>query len=344
MTNTSQRSGGRSASKPQLKTQTLKELFDTEFKPREHLIAPWLREGESALIWSEPGVGKSMLSLSVALCIAGGGELMGWKSEKPRRVLVVDGEQHIEDIKERAGLLMGTIDGVDEELASENVTIFARQDQDPRASFPDLVEDSGQDDIFNRAVKGEFDLVILDNFSTLATIEDENSAAAFNPIMNFLLKMKQARIATILVHHANKSGKGFRGSTKLETTFEVTLGLQKPTSGEKRFGTAFDVVWTKYRRLKDETVSGRSVWLDGDPLVWGYKVSQHEEVNEMVRLVRTHDFTTQAQLAKTMNNMAVGKLSKLKHKAFEENLISHAEWKECLEGPFDDFDDDDPQF
>jgi len=269
---------------------------------------------------------------------------MGWKSEKPRRVLVVDGEQHIEDIKERAGLLMGTIDGVDEELASENVTIFARQDQDPRASFPDLVEDSGQDDIFNRAVKGEFDLVILDNFSTLATIEDENSAAAFNPIMNFLLKMKQARIATILVHHANKSGKGFRGSTKLETTFEVTLGLQKPTSGEKRFGTAFDVVWTKYRRLKDETVSGRSVWLDGDPLVWGYKVSQHEEVNEMVRLVRTHDFTTQAQLAKTMNNMAVGKLSKLKHKAFEENLISHAEWKECLEGPFDDFDDDDPQF
>jgi hypothetical protein len=341
MTNISSRSGGRSASKPQLKSLTLQQLFDKEFPPREHLIAPWLREGESALIWSEPGVGKSMLSLSIALCIAGGGELMGWKSERPRRVLVVDGEQHIEDIKERAGFLMGTVDGVDANEAAQNITIFARQDQDPEASFPDLADPDGQDELFRRAVEGKFDLVILDNFSTLATIEDENSAAAFNPVMDFLLKMKQARVATILVHHANKGGKDFRGSSKLATTFEVILGLQKSTSGKKRHGTSFDIEWTKYRRLKDETVSGRNVWLDGDPLAWGYKVSQDEEVGELVRLIRTHEFTTQAQLAQEMNKMAVGKLSRLKRKAIHElKLISEAEWDACLE----DDDDDNPEF
>jgi hypothetical protein len=343
MTNTSHRSGGRSASKPQLKTLTLQQLFDKEFPPREHLITPWLREGESALIWSEPGVGKSMLSLSVALCIAGGGELMGWKSEKPRRVLVVDGEQHIEDIKERAVFLMGTVDGVDANEAAQNVTVFARQDQDPEATFPDLADTEGQTELFKRAVDGEFDLVILDNFSTLATIEDENSAAAFNPVMDFLLKMKQARIATILVHHANKGGKDFRGSSKLATTFEVILGLQKPTSGEKRYGTAFDIEWTKYRRLKDETVGGRSVWLDGDPLAWGYKVSEDEKVNDLVRLVRTGQFTTQKQLAEAIP-CSTGSLTNLKRKAIHEfKLISKDEWKDCMEGSEED-DDDNPPF
>jgi len=50
--------------------------------------------------------------------------------------------------------------------------------------------------IGNRHVQaGKFDLLILDNFSTLVTCEDENAAAAFNDIVKFLMRIKQANIA-----------------------------------------------------------------------------------------------------------------------------------------------------
>ena len=187
-----------------------------------------------------------MLALSLALAVAGGGTLMGWKAPEARKVLIVDGEMHIEDITERAKMLMSTVEGIDPETVARNITILARQYQDPEAEFPDLAEDEGRNAIFGRAMRGAFDLVILDNFSTLATVEDENAASAFDPVIKFLLKMKQAGIATILVHHSNKTGKEFRGSSKLSTTFEVIMGLLKITSGEHRHGAAFDLEWTKF--------------------------------------------------------------------------------------------------
>ncbi|MFD1378909.1 AAA family ATPase [Fodinicurvata halophila] len=54
------------------------------------------------------------------------------------------------------------------------------------------------------------DLVILDNFTTLGEVEDENAASSFNAIQAFLLGLKTCGVATILVHHAGKSG-DFRG-------------------------------------------------------------------------------------------------------------------------------------
>jgi hypothetical protein len=318
---------------PKLSITTLAALFARNFQERHHLLTPWLRQGESALIWSAPGVGKSMLSLSLALAVGGGGSCLGWQSPAPRKVLLVDGEQHIQDIHDRAKMLMQTIEGIDAGEAGKNVTILARQDQDPCSEFPDLAEEEGRDKIFRRAMSSKIDMIILDNFSTLATVEDENAASAFNPIITFLLQMKQAGIATILVHHSNKTGKDFRGSSKLATTFEVILGLQRPTSNEHKFGTAFDLEWTKYRQKREDTLRGRSVWLEEDPdgaISWKYELSQDEEGIELVALVRSCKFTTQAELATEMG-VSTGKLSPLKWRAINgQRLISTSEWDDCL--------------
>jgi hypothetical protein len=70
-----------------------------------------------------------------------------------------------------------------------------------------------------------FDLVILDNFSTLGEVEDENAASSFNAIQQFLLQLKVQGVATMLIHHAGKSGEDFRGSSKLAATFETIVKL-----------------------------------------------------------------------------------------------------------------------
>ena len=81
------------------------------------------------MLWADSGLGKTMLALSLSLAVAGGGELLGWKSEKPRAVLYVDGEMHIQDLRERLATLAGAVTGCDMGAARRNLTVLSRQDQ-----------------------------------------------------------------------------------------------------------------------------------------------------------------------------------------------------------------------
>lgn len=81
-----------SATEPSpLKTLTLGDLLKEPFPKREFLITPWLRSGESALVYAAPGVGKSLFALSLALSVAGGGDFLDWNAPEKKRVLYVDG-------------------------------------------------------------------------------------------------------------------------------------------------------------------------------------------------------------------------------------------------------------
>ena len=95
-----------------LRTRTLAGLLNHPFPHRQHLIHPVLRQGESMMLWAPIGVGKTMLGLSIALAVAGGGEFIGWHADTPRRVLLVDGEMAVEDLQERLRDLLPAIEGI----------------------------------------------------------------------------------------------------------------------------------------------------------------------------------------------------------------------------------------
>lgn len=242
---------------------TLEELLASAFKHRRHLLQPWLREQESCMVYADTGVGKSMFALSAALAVAGGGEFLGWKpEEKPDgsgwRVLYVDGEMHVTDIQERAKMLLDAVGAIDRAKAAQNLQFLARQHQDPEATFPSITEPAGTKFFLERITGGGLDLVVLDNFSTLGEVEDENAASSFNAIQEFLLQLKVQGVATILVHHAKKNGgdnrKGgertgnnFRGSSKLAATFETIIELERIRPQAAYDGAAFRVRWDKVR-------------------------------------------------------------------------------------------------
>lgn len=318
-----------------LRAPTLATLMRHPFPARDYLLHPWLRQGESAMLWAAPGVGKTMLSLSIALAVAGGGTLLGWQSNTPRKVLLVDGEMHAADLTERARDLTATVDGIDPEAAHENITVLARQFQAPEAEFPDLASQEGQADILKRVRELGASLVILDNFSTLAEVEDENAASAMTPVLRFLMTLKQAGVACLLVHHSGKGGESYRGSSKLATTFEAILGLRKLDASASRPGTAFHLIWEKYRGLRNEATRDRTVTLEvaseGVPARWTHELNQSEECVALVEAVRSLRFTTQAELAAHLG-MSTGKLSTLKgHAMLRDRLITRAEWDGYLE-------------
>jgi KaiC/GvpD/RAD55 family RecA-like ATPase len=249
-----------------LKMPTLEQLLSAGFKQRKYLLAPWLREQENCMVYAATGVGKSLFAMSAALAVAGGGEFLGWKPDaKPDgegwRVLYVDGEMHVADIQERARQLREGIPKLDRAAVDKNLRFLVRQHQDAGVQFPSITEQAGQSFVLDRVRKGKVDLVVLDNFSTLGDVEDENAASSFNVIQQFLLQLKVQEVATMLVHHTGKAEDNFRGSSKLAATFETIIQLARPEMAYRRRGgnwekralpvehgaATFRVCWDKVR-------------------------------------------------------------------------------------------------
>ena len=303
--------GGPSKRRPSnLKIPTLKQLLASTFKDRQHLLFPWLREQESCLVYAAAGVGKSMFALTAALAIAGGGSFLGWKSDVKKtgngwRVLYVDGEMHIADIQERARLLLDAVPGLNKEMVGENLSFLARQHQEPLALFPSITEPVGMTFMQERVSKGPFDFVILDNFSTLGEVEDENAASSFNAIQQFLLNLKVQGVATMLVHHANKTGEDFRGSSKLAATFETIIKLERLKEETEHGAAQFRVRWDKVRaggpsRKVQDIVAKlitEEIFNEPNKLAWDFEAEGLERLDEIKAQLFDGAFINQKEIA-----------------------------------------------
>ncbi|HYG85094.1 MAG TPA: AAA family ATPase [Azospirillum sp.] len=297
-----------------LKMPTLGELLATKFKPRRYLMAPWLREQENVLLYADTGVGKSLFALSLALAVAGGGEFLGWAPDakpdgSPWRVLYADGEMHAQDVQDRVRMLLEAVPDIDREKALANITLLSRQYQATGEAFPAITDEAGMRFYTDAVVKGRYDLVILDNFSTLGEVADENAASSFNAIQDFLLRLKTTGVATILVHHAGKSG-DYRGSSKLAVTFEHIVKLERLTEGDdgtskSAVGEAqFRTVWQKTRsgkKLRDVVAKLSTI---EDPFIsertyteWDYEAGDLDRLDDFRERLEAGEFAFLAEAA-----------------------------------------------
>ncbi len=340
----------RNIAQTNLKKQTLGQLLEKDLGPRNHLLKPWLREQDSAMIWAAPGVGKTMFTLTLALTIAGGGRFLGWHAEQPAKVLLIDGEMPEHDLQDRLRMLAPTVLEHDPEAASENLEIIARHAQSPDEDFLDLGDPMWGDELLNRLQrKNQPDVVIFDNLSTLAQLDDENSTAATVPVVRLLSRLKQAKIACIVVHHSNKSGSHFRGASNLATSFEVILGLiQRGDVLDPDGGAKFNIDWTKYRGKRDSTTVPMGVALedceDGS-LSWTSSCPEGALFDAIERLLKTGECQTQADLLdKLPEYLRAGEskqwMSKKMRQFRAEGRMSESEIRRCFDAARDDSEDE----
>lgn len=321
------------------RVMTLRDLTAHRFPPRPYLVDPWLRQGESAMLWAAPGVGKTMVALTLALTVAGGGEVMGWRSDAPRRVLLVDGEMHGEDLAARLSSLSATISGMDHEAAGDNLRIMSRHMHGSADGFPDISAREGQRAIMAAVQQHRAAFVILDNLSVLAGgIPDENDAAAMAPVLDFLLQMKARDVAVLLVHHAAKAGTTYRGSSRLATTFEAIIGLHRVTDAGPQDGAGFTLEWTKYRGRPHPSMGPAVMRLSDDPLGgqrWNRRAGGDTRLAELVSAVRTGRYRTQRDLAAAMS-IPPHEVTRRKQRAIAAGMITADEWAGHLADPADD--------
>ncbi len=285
------------------------------------------------MLWAPAGLGKTMLSLTLALAVAGGGSVFGWTSPRPRRVIYLDGEMHIQDLWDRLKMLAPTIEGLDIKAADANLTVISRQFQGANVRFPDLAQATDQDTVIEHARRVNAELVICDNFSTLAEVPDENEASAMSPVLTFLMRMKQAGHATILVHHSDKTGSNYRGSSKLATTFEAIIGLHRIDGRTVGDGTGFELRFGKLRGKPSAATRDMEITLGEreDGLVWRHGPAASGEMLAVLDAARSGRYRTQRELAAALG-MDTTKVSRLKARALKSGETTNAEWGACMEG------------
>jgi len=311
-------------------------LEDISISSRQPLLGDWLLERSLVLLYAPSGLGKSWLSLTIGVTVAAGGTLHTWVAPEPRKVLYVDGEMDVSDLRERLRLIAHTVSG-NRDAALINLMLCARYDQAEGTEFPNLADNRGKEHFLRLAENSKLrpDLIILDNVSTLASVTEENEASAWNPFLDLLQHLKQLGIAVLVVHHANKAG-GYRGSSKIVVPFDTVLKLSPDSNAGGVDGASFMISFEKTRRRVDGAGSGIAAkFVDGQ---WSFataritelSAARNAKLSEIVDKVHRGYYQTQSQIATDLG-VQRSTISKLKSRAIQAGLITEEEWKAGLQ-------------
>lgn len=257
------------------------EFADTLFPAAVGILPPWLTLPGLTMVFAERGIGKSLFVAGAAYASATGGSFLGWQAPAARRVLILDGEMPAAELQRRFKALEAQ-SGVSPR--PENLC-FLTADQSP-AGLPDLSTEDGQREL-EPHIEG-FDLIVIDNLSTICRSGIENEAESWGVMQSWLIRQRSAGRSVLLVHHAGKTG-AQRGTSKREDVLGTVVQLKRPAGYEASEGARFEVHFTKARGFFGDAASplvahylGNGRWTYG-PL----EAAQTDEVAERYRKGQT---------------------------------------------------------
>ncbi len=191
--------------------------------PREPVIGKWFKKGDLGFIYGPRGMGKTWLGLFLARkCAEGGGigNLAEWHIQRPHRVLYVDGEMPMDDIRQRdAALAAGAAPGL---LYLQHEALFHLT-----GSVLNLADSPVQAAILDLCRREKIEILFLDNLSCLFSGLRENDADSWDRILPWLLEMRRNRIAVVFIAHAGRNGL-MRGTSRREDAAFWIINLSEP--------------------------------------------------------------------------------------------------------------------
>ena len=310
-------------------TYTPAELKSLSIPPRRYLLGNWFQERQPCLLYAQTGRGKSLFAMSIAIALASAGEVFGWEAPEALKVLYVDAEMDLADIRDRQRLLVATVENVDSEALEQNLHVLPRHGHSNKTTFPDIIEQEGRTALLKIIDELRPSVVFLDNLSTMADIKDENDAASFSPIINFLYALRERNCAVVLVHHTGKKEGNFRGSSKLAAAFESIIQLA-PNNELFAGDTGFALKVDKFRGANQPTPIKVKLEVDEEGHGrWLHEGLGHRELEELVAAVRSREFRYANEMVEQLE-ISKGEISKRKRKAIALGLISGDEWDQCF--------------
>ena len=284
--------------KQKLEVSLWSEMETRKYPERVTLISNLIHDREAIMLYSPTGVGKTWLSLSIAMMVAGKGQLevLDWENKDPQPVCYVDGEMLEEDIQERIKMLIPTLN-VDEEELRKNFRYLSRVSQKEEIEdFLSLELKENQLELLkwlkDNSGKGMHPLLVLDNLSNLAELGDENSSGQMQSFNMMVTKARKFGCSMVTVHHTGKSMTvgpdgipTWRGSYDMATRLDKTLCLLPCQSSLDGYIT-FQVLEGKSRRGEriNKTIQFNPFEKKWELFDESSTEDRHEMVKELVEL------------------------------------------------------------
>jgi hypothetical protein len=197
------------------------------------------------------GLGKTTLGLACAMGIGFGIGFLHWRSSRPGRVLLIDGEMPAELLIQR---LRDAARRIGREDLIDNIMVFSTEDAEEIAEswpmlgmFAPLNTEEGQNFIKRLVAATKPDVIIFDNVQAIlvGVQKDEETWIPTLPLVQWLTKK---RIGQLWIDHTNKDGLQYGSSTK--SWRADTVGLMTPLDDDQCAPgeMAFILKFTKARR------------------------------------------------------------------------------------------------
>jgi hypothetical protein len=211
------------------------ELLTLDMAEPEFVINPLLTVGGSMMIYSWAGVGKSYVSTEIAAHIAlGESKVFGWPITKRYRVLYIYGEMHGGEIKKRwREIVLGhkvEIPEGDDALGFMSKE-YQRIKRAQRSAFdwrPSIFSPTDRRIIEDRVAVGGYQVLVLDNISTLWPSSQESSSDREAVLKNWFIDLNQNGVSVIALTHAGKGG-DFLGDSSQIHILDSVLRLRRPS-------------------------------------------------------------------------------------------------------------------
>jgi putative DNA primase/helicase len=234
---------------PETETERLKPLdihalMSLDIPPREMVLDPVVPEKGLGMLYAGRGTGKPYVACGMSYATATGTSFLKWQAPKPRKVLHCDGEMAAVDLRQRFGEIMSSSSV---KPAPGMLSILTA----------DLIE-FGIGNLASTKVQSELDpwldgvgLLVLDNLSSLTAVIRDNDAESWNPIQEWLLRLRRRGVSVLIVHHAGKGGEQ-RGTSRREDVLDTSISLRRPSDYTPTEGARFEVHLEKARGIHGE--------------------------------------------------------------------------------------------
>jgi len=205
--------------------------FNQSPPPVSWLLKDWIAMGDLTLLVGGGGIGKSWLTMGLALATVGGHtEYLDAEVHESGPVLYVDEENPLDEVHrrlKRMGLSAATM-GQLRYLWNQGIAL-----------------DHNPDDLLDEALDFKPKLVVLDSLTRLHS-QEENSVGAMAPLMNHGIRplAREAGAAVVLIHHMDKAANGPRGSGDIRNSADAVIDVYDRGPGK------FLLRLTKSRRCK----------------------------------------------------------------------------------------------
>jgi putative DNA primase/helicase len=202
------------------------------------ILDPWLSRKRLGLLASPRGMGKTLFAMSLGNAVSAAASAsidFAWRTLTPCRVLYIDAEMPLEDAIDRLNYL-----GVgDNEGRFLYYSVDYYVNEYPKAHRPNLLNESYRQSLKDDVILWEgVDLVVIDNLSALTPGIDENAKKDWDVIGQWLLDLRFAGVAVLMVHHTGKGGDQ-RGTSAREDFLDVSLLLKRPPGYQITDGCKF---------------------------------------------------------------------------------------------------------